>query len=85
MKNYDKEAYISPKLFSSINSYRNNPEHDKLKSDTFSIGMTVLNAANLSSSFAVYNKNFAIIDQELLQGLLKRVKDKYSCQFQNKL
>jgi hypothetical protein len=40
-------AYISPRLLKALKTKNLNPKHNEIKSDIFSMGMTLLHAATL--------------------------------------
>lgn len=78
-------TYLSPALMVNLELNELKPTHNAWKSDVFSLGLTLLHAASLSSCDHIYNWNNFTIDFDKLMHQLEFVKQKYSKDFYNLL
>ena len=78
---YSESCYLSPELLYSLKIRDINPLHDKQKSQIFSLGITVLECASLSSITNCYNFDSFTINEDTIEILLKKIESLYSKQF----
>jgi len=77
------ECYLSPALLRALSNKELKPQHDYFKSDVFSLGITLLEAATLRSGNTVYDwDNFRLV-QAAIEDLLSRAGQRYSAFFVN--
>lgn len=55
-------------------------KHNRIKSDVFSFGMTVLHAANLDSNDECYDFPKGVINESMIEQRLKKMQDRYGPQ-----
>ncbi len=78
-------AYLSPKLMEELRRQARDPLHNHYKSDVWSLGLTLLEAATLISSRTVYDWETETISFSALHELLARVESRYSRAFHSVL
>ena len=81
----DVKCYLSPLLMKSLQKQEIKPKHDPYKSDVFSLGMVLLNAATLQSCDRLYEWDNFTIDQREVDQRINALDNKYSESFQNLL
>lgn len=64
MIGYNDTCYLSPELFSALINRKIHPIYDFQKSDVFSLGITILEAASLESIQNCYNYDTGLIIEE---------------------
>lgn len=69
--NSDADLYMSPAYFSNLSMANHRFRHDPYKSDSFSIGLVILEAGLLHSIQSIYSRNERKIDAQELQALLQ--------------
>mmetsp|Transcript_41645 Transcript_41645/g.37035 ORF Transcript_41645/g.37035 Transcript_41645/m.37035 type:complete len:258 (+) Transcript_41645:466-1239(+) len=74
-------TYLSPALMTNLEIGELKPAHNPWKSDVFSLALTFLHAATLSSCDHIYNWSNFTIDFNRLNHQLEFVKNKYSPKF----
>lgn len=74
-----EELYISPQLYRSLKEFKATPVYDANKSDIYSIGMTLLEAATLENvSRVCYDKDNNVIKTDEVNRLLNYVRVQHS-------
>ncbi|EGR27972.1 hypothetical protein IMG5_185550 [Ichthyophthirius multifiliis] len=77
-----EDCYISPQLLENLKKHAQSPAFDTNKSEIFSLGATVLEAATLESvSLTCYDREYYNIDWNQVNTLLSRVRYQYSSNF----
>lgn len=73
----NRKLYMSPILFKNLLSRKSNFIFNQWKSDAFSFGLVLLEAATLSSIQGIYDKRQGIMHLDALNGLLELMQGKY--------
>eukprot|EP01017_Pseudomicrothorax_dubius_P005277 TRINITY_DN11294_c0_g2_i1.p1 TRINITY_DN11294_c0_g2~~TRINITY_DN11294_c0_g2_i1.p1 ORF type:complete len:350 (+),score=60.90 TRINITY_DN11294_c0_g2_i1:49-1050(+) len=73
-----KITFISPAQMKSVQNREFEPKHDKFKSDVFSMGMTLLEAATLKSAADCYNMSIPLISRQAIDKMLTECRSRYS-------
>jgi serine/threonine protein kinase len=68
---------MSPALFKGIHHKQKNISHNPKKSDTWALGLSVLEAGLLGNIQNIYNHENGTIHIEKLQGHVKNFRDRY--------
>ena len=63
-------AYLSPKELDGLKDQKYSCEHNVHKSDTFAVGMVLLQASTLKSSRACYDFDYFKVSQEEIESRL---------------
>ncbi|EGR28134.1 protein kinase domain protein [Ichthyophthirius multifiliis] len=78
-----EKSYLSPILMRSLAQRELRPLHDFAKSDVYSLGMTILEAASLSNPMCCYDYNSLMISHPIIEELLVKCRFRYSEFFVN--
>ena len=81
----DVKCYLSPLLMKSLQRQEMKPKHNPYKSDVFSLGMVLLQAANLQSCDRLYKWDNFTIDQKEVNQRIDSLQATYSESYQNLL
>ena len=73
----NRNLYMSPTLFTSLISRKSKFQFNQWKSDAFSFGLVLLEAATLSSVQGIYDKRNGLIHVGAIDGLLGVMERKY--------
>jgi len=73
-----EKCYLSPALLKALAHNEIKPVHDNWKSDVYSLGMTLLEAATLVAPFACYDYNNCAIFPANIEKFLESVGSRYS-------
>ena len=73
-----ENCYLSPKLINSLDKGVLKPKHDIFKSDTFSLGMTLLEVATLKPAKACYDLNLFQLKEDEIESRIQEVRQRYS-------
>jgi len=77
LSNRDK-CYLSPTLLRSLRAGEHKPFHDSYKTDMYSLGMSILEAASLCPPLAAYDFTNFNISHPILEELLNDCRSRYS-------
>lgn len=73
----DQPLYCSPAIFDAIKTNKKTLEHDPFKSDSFSLGLILLEIGTMQSVQKVYNHDDGAFNQDLLNSSLDHFKQKF--------
>lgn len=76
-----KDVYLTPVLLEHLKNKNKNPSYDVNKSDVFSLGMTLVHAANLESPLSSYDWSKKYISKAELDSHLQKIQNNYSPRF----
>lgn len=76
-----KDVYLTPVNLEHLRNKNKNPAYDGNKADVFSLGMTLIHAANLESPISAYDWGKKNISKAELDSHLQMVQNNYSPRF----
>ena len=77
----NKGVYLSPSLLEHLKHKTASPSYDVHKADVFSLGVSLLFAANLKNPETIYDMNNKVINRPELEGQLQSAGTRYSPRF----
>ena len=73
-----RALYMSPALYAGLAGGSKQLRHNPFKSDTFSLGLVVLEAGLLDSAQSIYSARLGRVDEAKMAGLVQRFLGRYS-------